>query len=270
MRTRYTILIIACLLFLSLSVPSLFSLLYAADNTKNVSGWSYSIVDGIEKSIRSYLLVANPENPDRRQLSVVSACQKPYRQEGVYGQCKHTITTAPTGSQFTVITGEDVLMIATAWETPLVVGTLNYGCCAEPFTIDLYREDGQRLGMLKKTHRSLSSLYGNAITRTWALGNSTGRHEKIQYFVIQDDQKEDLFFAIRKSLDGKTLKIPIQYKNTDQSFCEEWYLGKFVKYGDRNDITLSLEGFYCNNKEGYKEKLFSCLDQEKAIECKER
>lgn len=132
-------------------------------------------------------------------------------------ECKHNIKIVPTGSTFTVDTGEDVIMINTAWNTPVVLGTLDYGCCAAPLTITFYREDGQRIGTIKKSHQVLLSLYGNAITRSWDLINSAGRHDKVQYFVIQDDQKDFKFYAIKKGSDGKLLKIPIYYKNVDQA-----------------------------------------------------
>lgn len=185
--------------------------------TKDDLVWSYNVESGIEKSRRSYMLVYNPENVDRRQISIVSVCQKPFQQEGVYEKCKHNIKIVPTGSTFTVDTGEDVIMINTAWNTPIVLGTLDYGCCAAPLTITFYREDGQRIGTIKKSHQALLSLYGNAITRSWDLRNSTGRHDKVQYFVIQDNQKDFKFYAIKKGSDGKLLKIPIYYKNVDQA-----------------------------------------------------
>jgi hypothetical protein len=245
---------------------------YAADATRNMFAPSYILENGIEKSRRSYLLVYLPEKDERRQVSVVSECQKPYQEEGVYGTCKHHISILPSGKTFTVDTGEDVVMIATAWDTPLVLGTVDYGCCAAPLTITFYREDGQRLGALKKTPGALHSMYGNAITRLWNLGNSTGRRDKAQFLVIQDDQKDDLFYALKKDMHGKFIKLPIRYRNSNEAKCDDWLLGEFVKYGDRGDTTLALEGFFCanNTKEGYEKKLYSCQEQDKAIECTER
>ena len=247
------------------------TVVYSADTTKNISGPSYVIENGIEKSIRSYLLVYHPDKADRRQVSVVSECQKPYEEEGVYGKCKHRINIIPTRKTFTVDTGEDVVMIATAWDTPLILGTVDYGCCAAPLTLTLYKEDGERLGTLKKAPRALHSLYGNAITRLWDLGNSTGRGEKAQFFVIQDDRKDELFYVLKTDTSRKLLKLPIHYKNPNEARCDEWFLGEFVKYADRDDATFTLEGFFCSNstEQGQEKKLYSCHEKGNAVECKE-
>jgi hypothetical protein len=264
-------LVLMLLTVLSMSVLWKVPIVSAAEVPKNMSRQSYVLEDGIEKSRRSYLLVYEPEKDTKRQVSVVSECEKPFQEEGVYGKCKHHISVAPTGKVSTVETGEDVVMIATAWDMPLILGTIDYGCCAAPLSIAFYKEDGERLGALKKPPRALHSLYGNTITRLWDLGNSAGRYGKTQFFVTQDDHKDDLFYALKKESGSTLSKVPILYKNANEAKCDEWFLGDFVKSRDQDEITFILEGFFCNNgtEGGYEKKLYSCYEKDKGIECSE-
>lgn len=273
--TRFLAITWVCIWFLVLNQAEL---LFAKNDTKKQIPWSYSIQKGIEKSSRSYLFVHRPQETQERRITVVSECQKEVHAEGVYGKCKHTVSISPTGKNFTLHTGEDVVMIQTAWDSPLVLGTINYGCCAEDVTITFYTEDSSRLGMLQKTPGMMqSALYGTTITRALDLGNSTGRHEKQQFFVVEADNNEVAFCAWEKNKTGGLKKVPILLQEDETHICGKWFLSEFVKYGDRDDITLILEGISCNENteadtkcNALDKRYFSCHEGKNAIECKEK
>ena len=267
-HTKKTILWAGCL-FITLCIVCRPCSLPAAEKIATAEPWSYSIENGIEKTKRTYLLVSSPQEPQEKRITVVSDCQKPVNTEGTYGTCTHTIRVKPSGATFTARTGEDVVMVQTDWTAPLILGTVDYGCCAGPLVITFYREDGKRLGSLKKPPAALQSLYGNAVTRKWDLGNSTGRHENRPLFVIQDDLKDNAFFALAKGNGNDLVRLPITYTNTAEKKCTDWFLSEFVKYGDRDDMTLALEGLFCNDStpEDYVKVLFSCHEGKNAIDC---
>jgi hypothetical protein len=240
---------IAILIFLLSYFLSVSSVAEAKDD--NNFGWSYSIENGFEKTKRTYLLVYNPQSQQERQITVVSQCSKPYMTEGTYGKCNHKINIQPTNKIFSLDTGEDVVIVNSSFDS-LILGTIEYGCCAASDTVRFYTEDGSYLGRL--TTMSPSKSRNNVITDMFDFSNSTGRHESAKYLVVQDDKDDYKYYAWIKENRKEMIKIPIHLTIPDKENCDEWYLSDFTKYVDRQDITLTLEGRFCEKQN----RTFSC------------
>lgn len=246
---------VICILLSYVSSASIIS-----DAKDNNFGWSYSIQDNIEKTKRTYLLVFNPQAQQERRITVVSQCRKPYMAEGTYGNCNHKIDIQPTNKIFTLDTGEDVVIVDSAFDS-LILGTIEYGCCAASDIVRFYTENGSYLGRL--TTMSPLKSRNNVITDMLDFKNSTGRHESIKYLVIQNDKDDYKYYAWIKGNQEKMIRIPILLNILDKENCDEWYLSDFTKYGDRQDITLTLEGRFCEKQN----RTFSCQKTEETINC---
>jgi hypothetical protein len=249
------ILQIAALLFLLCLVPSL----SFATDTKD-TGWSYSIQNGIEKSERTYLLVYAPATREEKHIFVVSQCSKPHQSEGTYGKCTHKLSIQPKNQKFSLNNGEDVVIVDSPFDS-LILGTIEYGCCADSDTVRFYTETGSYFGRL--TTLSPLKSRNNVITDRFDFKNSTGRHESTKYLVIQDDKNDYKYYAWVKENENQIRKIPILFTIPNKENCDEWYLTDFTKYGDRQDITLTLEGRFCESQS----RTFSCQKTEDNIHC---
>lgn len=227
--------------------------------TDSTSGWSYTVEKGVEKSRRSYLLVYHPGTKEEKKISVVSTCRKPQHSEAAYGKCTHSLTTRPGGHRFSLKTGEDVV-IADSSSDSLILGTIEYGCCGGPDRVSFYTERGDYLGRISTLNLSKGS---NVITGVLDLRNSTGRNDSTKYFVVQDEKNDFAYSAWISEHGGKPRKLPIVLEIFNRGACDEWYLSNFDKYADRTDITLALEGRFCEKPI----RIFSCQREESRIQC---
>ena len=222
--------------------------------------WSYSIEKGIEKSKRSYLLVYAPKEKKERRIKVISECQKPHSAEGAYGKCTHKIDIQPTNKKITLKTGEDVVMIFFPWG-PLVLGTINYGCCGGPDIVYFYTENGKYLGSLEGFNLSNRANYNNLIAREFDMKNTTG----IYMLVEKGDKIGDIQALVFENGDAFK-RIPVLFTIKGKEKCEYWHIEEFVKYGDREYITLKMNGYFCKG-EALEEQVFICSNTEKGISC---
>lgn len=232
----------------------------ASEDKDNNFGWSYSIQDNIEKTKRTYLLVYEPQSQQERRISVVSQCSKPHMTEGTYGKCNHKIDIQPTNKTFTLDTGEDVVIVNSSFDS-LILATIDYGCCAGSDTVRFYTENGSYLGRLSTISPSKNN--NNVITGMFDFRNSTGRHESIKYLAVQNDKDAYTYYAWVKENKNEMIKIPILLTISGKKNCDEWYLSDFTKYYKHNDITLTLEGRFCEKQN----RTYSCKQIEGNIKC---
>jgi hypothetical protein len=251
---------------LALSIVTIFPHIAASAGTTE-GKWSYTVKNGIEQSVRTYLLVYEPGTHKERRVTVVSRCEKPHRAEGTYGKCSHNVTVQPMNGDFTLTTGEDVAMIRKfAEDAPLILATIEYGCCAGPDTVRFYTEKGQYLGAIERYGVSEKANYKNLIARTFDMGNGTSYGNKT-YLLVQAENKEKSFQALVFEKGMKPKRIPVVLTVPAREKCEDWHIEELEAYGDRQDITLKLTGVWCPNTEGAQERFFSCSASEKAITC---
>ena len=244
----------------------LLSLPLSLASAENSGGkWSYKIENGLEKSERSYLLVYYPKTEQERYIEVISQCQLPYPGEGTYGKCTHKIKIQPTKAEFTLNTGEDVALIRgnNVRGVPLILSTIEYGCCGGPDLVRFYDEYGKYLGRIDKAHDSYRPNYDNVITREFNFGNLTSIEGKM-VFIFQDENNKDKYYALINEAKDNWVKLPVFLNFPNKSICPGWYLSKFIQYGDRKDLTLVLEGTEC---EVETKPVFSCSKSEEAINC---
>ena len=228
--------------------------------------WSYAIDNGTEKTERAYLLVYAPKKPEERRVKVVSRCQKPYPAEGVYGACTHTIDVHPAHIQFNLNTGEDVVMVQFTWDAPFILATIEYGCCAGHDTIYFYTDKGEYLGKIIGYSTASRANNGSLFARTFDFGNATRDNETI-YLLVSDEDRANRFQALVFESGKAPVRIPVLGVIPDQEMCGDWYIDKFIKYGDRNDLTLKINGLWCKNDDDMQERPYHCTAGEKAITC---
>jgi hypothetical protein len=229
--------------------------------------WSYSVENGIEKSKRTYLLVHHdPDTKQQKTITVTSQCERPYLSERTYGTCKHNIGIQPAGTKFNINTGEDVVRVEFTWEAPLILATIEYGCCAGPDTVRFYTDKGKYLGAIRGDSVDSRANFQNLIVRTFDMGNGTRYGKKI-YLLLEKDRSESGLEAWVYENANKTRKIPVLLTIPEGTTCEDWYVSEFVAYGDRHDIILKLKGVWCSNNEGIKDFSFSCLPTDREINC---
>jgi hypothetical protein len=253
---------VLCLLFfVSFFVSP--SLVLCAGETDNK--WSYSIENDVETSERSYLLVHLPTTKEERRINVKSRCQKPYPSEGAYGKCIHKIEIQPTNKKFTLNTGEDVVMISFTWNNPLILGTIEYGCCGGQDIVRFYTENNDYLGYIEKFNISKQPHYNNLILRTFDMGNATRDGSKI-YMLMKKDNNHDLLEALVFESIEKRKIIPVLLPIQGEEKCGVWLIKEFIKYGDKPDMTLKMEGNICK-EEVNEEQFFNCKEIEKGLNC---
>jgi hypothetical protein len=160
----------------------------ALSNDKNYNNWSFEIKNDVEISKRDYLLIYSPQEKKERRIRVISQCRKTRNTEGVYGKCTHDINIQPTNKKFKLNTGEDVVMISFTWGAPLILSTIEYGCCGSPDIVRFYTEKGEYLGFIKGHNISKRASYENLILRTYDMGNATRDKKKRIYMLVVTDR----------------------------------------------------------------------------------
>jgi hypothetical protein len=229
-----------------------------------VNNWTFKVENGVEKSKRSYLLVHfvyAPQRKEARRINVTSVCEKPYNAEGVYGKCNHDIFVSPIKKHFVLKTGEDVIMLRSP-NQQLLLATLEYGCCGGPDTVRFYTEHGTYLGLLWGFHLRESTNDDNVITRLLDVRNVAE-----DYLAVNVEGGEGDFEVVNLESNKINKKMPISYTLKGKDACDYWHLGEFKKYGNRDFITLKVNGFHCR-KEVMEEQEFSCTKTAEEIRCK--
>ena len=184
--------------------------------------------------------------------------KRPQTQTKTGGRC---ITFAVLyNKKITLNTGEDVVMICFPWG-PLVLGTINYGCCGGPDIVYFYTENGKYLGSLEGFNLSDRANYNNLIVRTFDMKNTT----EIYMLVEKEGNNSDIQALVFKNGDAPK-RIPVLFTIQGKEKCEYWLIQEFVKYGDREYITLKMRGYFCK-EEALDEQVFSCFKTEKGISC---
>jgi len=238
----------------------------AIASEKSNCTWSYTVEKGIEKSVRCYLLVYGHtvETPVEKKIEVISKCQMPYSTEGVYGICTHNVRVRPAGKTFSLKTGEDVLMISS---TPLLIGTIRYGCCAGADILKVYTENGKYLGTLQGLDLLSRQLdKRNRITTTYGFDNIASYENKM-YLALDADEKRNAFRVLVFDKDARTKSIPISVDMKIIANCEEWFLSKFYHGIDEKDLTMRLHGRVCRGNGDDQDPVFTCSVSESAVAC---
>jgi hypothetical protein len=231
--------------------------------------WSYSVSQGTEKSKRDYLLVYEPGKQQEKKINVISTCTKPYPAEGVYGKCTHDVSFQPSNTTFKLNSGEDVVIIQFTWDAPLILATIEYGCCAGADIVRFYTDKGKYLGSIWGYSVSNRANYNNVIARTFNMGNGARYREKIYLLVQKDEGHTDLQAVVFNSNKWEGM-IPVSLSIPSKDICGDWSIDEFYAYGDdahRKDITLKLKGSFCDTSETLTEKIFSCTASETQISC---
>ncbi len=240
-----------------------------APTAKTTSGWSYELAAGQEKSQREYLLVRAAGTDHEERFTVTSQCSKPHPAEATYGKCTHTVTAMPSRKTFTLTTGDDVVQVAFTWDGPTLLATIEYGCCAGPDVARFYTEQGEYLGRVEGDKMSDRANYGNVIARTFNMRNGTRFGQRI-YLLTLPENPTDTYHTLVFDGKRKPTAIPIAVEIARRDRCEEWYVDKFIAYGDRKDITLELQGGFCKESVGTDRLVFSCLPSEVSVKCEAR
>jgi len=237
---------------------------FAGQNEDNT--WSYSVKDNKEKSKRAYLLVYAPDKKERRVV-VTSECERPYYAEGTYGTCTHKVSVqSPGGTNFKLNTGEDVVMVQFTYDAPLILATIEYGCCAGSDVARFYTEKGEYIGAIRGYGISTRANGNNVIERTFSMGNGTRYRDRI-LLLVQASEKDKDFKAWTYGPDGKSATVPVLLEIPNTEDCEDWHVDDFVAYGDRQDMTLKLKGVWCADRGGDREQYFSCTLSDKSVTC---
>jgi hypothetical protein len=249
---------IVCAAVLALPHPCL-------SGEKPGDAWSYALAKDTEASSRSYLLVYLPGTKAERRIAVTSRCRKPHQAEGAYGSCTHAITVQPAGRSFTLDTGEDVVMVSFTWDAPLILATVAYGCCGGPDTARFYTEAGDYLGFIEGHDLDRRANYRNVIARTFDMGNATRDGDTL--YLLVTGKKNAAWEAIVFKDMQKRKRVPVSIPLQGPEDCDEWHIGEFVKYGDKPDLTLKMNGIFCRGAEEGKEQVFSCRETGTGLAC---
>ena len=252
--------------WLSLTIGFALLLTPAVAGAGDPSSWTYSVKRGEERSSRSYLLVNRPGDASEQRIRVRSVCRRPFPAEGAYGRCEHTLVIFPGARHLRLQTGEDVGIVRFTWGMPLLLATIEYGCCGGPWTARLYDERGKFLGLTRGFKPAAGAVGDNLITRTYDFGNGTRYDKQSVYLLVSPEGKAtDIRRMDVVLFRGAThVRQPIHVPPPDPAECEEWVVSDFVAYGDRKDITLKLEGGPCS----VPEKSFSCDVAHDSLECR--
>lgn len=143
----------------------------------------------------------------------------------------------------------------------MILATLEYGCCGGPDTARFYAEDGTYLGSLEGFELQRGANYGNVIRRTFDMKNSTEN-----YLLVSAAGATGTFEALVLDGNKPIQKLPVLFIVSDKDACDYWHIGEFVKYGDRDVITLKVKGSFCS-KEVQEEQEFSCVRKATGISC---
>jgi len=231
----------------------------ARDDTE---GWSYTIENGIERSTRAYLLVADAGQRSQRRVRVRSSCLKPHDSEGAYGKCEHVVNIE-SQREFRLDSGEDVVIVSAKWGAPLLLATLQYGCCGGPWTARIYDDQGKYLGMTQGF--DVNPIGNNAITRSYDLHNRTVSRNGAETLLVLGEKPDERVRALHAITfeHGHRATHPVRLESADLGACTEWVVGGFDAFADRSDIVLKLEGGPCE----VPDRKFSCGWRDDALVC---
>lgn len=231
--------------------------------------WSYEVAGGIEKTSRAYLLVSEGGTERETGFEVHTVCSKPIDSEGTYGQCAHTVRVDPSDKTFSLPTGEDVVMVRFARDAPAMLATIGYGCCAGPDTAAFYTGQGRYLGKLDGRNLSFRGTGNNVILREYDMGNGTRYRNRLVLLVL-GEPAESGYVAVVLESGREVRKIPVHVSNAGRNICEEWYIERFTRYEDRKGVTLELQGYFCNNRDGVLKTEYDCAVLSDSISCEIR
>lgn len=218
--------------------------------------------------MRSYLLISEPGTKDERHVSVRSSCRKEFPAEGAYGKCEHAIEITPGDRRFKLTTGEDVVLTLFTWDTPFLVTTLEYGCCAGPYTARFYDAAGKYVGLVQGYDLASRQNGESVFTRNFDFGNGTRYGDNVYFLVARNEE-----MATSGSYDaivfgkGTRSRLPVHFKLPERK-CSDWVISDFVAYGDHKDITLKLRGMFCGENDESFDAEYSCGVEAGAIPCK--
>jgi hypothetical protein len=227
------------------------------------SGWSYTIENGVERSARTYLLVADAGQNSQRSVRVHSSCRKPRDTEGAYGKCEHTVSVESAQHEFRLDSGEDVVVVGAKWGAPLLLATLEYGCCGGPWTARLYDDQGKYLGLTQGF--DTTAIGNNAITRSFDFHNRTISLAGVETLLVLGEKSDDRLRAAHAITfeHGRRSTHAVHLPLADLGTCADWVVAAFDAFADRSDILLKLEGGPCE----VPEKVFSCTWKDDALDC---
>jgi hypothetical protein len=228
--------------------------------------FSSSVKNGINNTKRDYLLVHAPSTKQEKNIHVISKCEKPVNAEGVYGECTHEVRMQPTNKQFTLRTGEDVVMTELkTTDAPLIFATIGYGCCMDPSTVRFYSESGKYLGTLF-TYGAKPITFNPVVKSTVYIGNATSYKDKIFLLTNRSEKSAELqalVFDSKKLVGQIPVSLPIF--STTSNCGPVWYIEDFATAG--GSLTLRLADCDVAGSETLVKKTFTCSVTEKEITC---
>jgi hypothetical protein len=227
------------------------------------SAWSYTIENGVERSTRTYLLVADAGQNSQRRVRVRSSCHKLRDSEGTYGKCEHSVSMESAQGEFRLDTGEDVVVVSAKWGAPLLLATLEYGCCGGPWTARFYDDQGRYLGLTQGF--DTTAIGNNAITRSFDFHNRTVSLTGVEILLVLGENSDDRMRAAHAITfeHGRRATHEVHLQSADLGSCTDWAVTGFGAFADRSDILLKLEGGPCE----VPEKVFSCTWNDGALDC---
>lgn len=248
----------------------LMSLLSCASFSNKIDkNWACYIDNDVAKSKRYYLIVSYDHSTnDERKINVTSECQIPVGLEGVYGECIHNIFIQPTNKSLTIDTGEDVVIIDLPNENfPLIFGTIRYGCCGGPDTVNFYTENGKYIGALEGFNLLARANTENVMIRSFDMKNVISIKKKIYMIVEKEYNSNDYQVAVIDNSDNiKMIPLVLPISDQEKEKCDFWHIDDFWPYSDREDITLKIKASFCHY-EVFEEQEYSCYEAEDGIIC---
>lgn len=116
---------------------------------------------------------------------------------------------------------------------------------------------------------SVEKLYGNGgnvITTGYYLENSAWDNEKRSYFVVEDEEDSDRYYAWVKEPNKELVKLPIFYSIPEKDNCSGWHMKAFGTYAGRPGITMIQQSRTCDATNA-QEQDFSCYKTDDKITC---
>jgi len=231
-------------------------------SANNDAKWTYTVQNGIEKSKRSYLLVSDPDSKEEKRFSVISTCEKQLRAEGVYGTCVHQINNETDKVKFTLKTGEEVIMAGIIRDAPLILATVEYGCCAGPDIIRFYTETGKYLGS-KTEYLDCNRINKRNVIRSKSDFGFGPFYDGRSYLLVSPDEKSNDLKAIIWESGRLIGSIPVELSFPNKELCPAWTIEQFDGYRDSKYLTLTLRGIECDTDKA----IFNCSVSKEKMTC---
>ncbi len=227
---------------------------------------SSSIKNGIEHTKRDYLLVHAAGTKQEKNIHIISRCKKRVGDEGVYGECTHEVRIQPTNVQFTLRTGEDVVMVdLKAKDAPLVLASIGYGCCMDPSTVRFYSDSGKYLGTLYSY--GVRTITFNPVEKSPIyLGNATSYKDKIFLLANRSEKSAELqvlIFDSRRLTEHIPVSLPIF--SATSNCGPSWHIEDFATAGE--SLTIRIADCDVPESEKLIKKVFTCSVSKKDITC---